>query len=92
MAQEISTRDAYGLKLVELGKNNKNIVVLDADLSKSTMTHFFAKEYPERFFVSVNSTPPMIAKRGDGEIGTQKTTRRVVWGPLGFQFPFRVRQ
>jgi transketolase len=50
LAQEISTRDAYGLKLVELGKNNKNIVVLDADLSKSTMTHFFAKEYPERFF------------------------------------------
>ncbi len=50
MAQEISTRDAYGLKLVELGKTNKKIVVLDADLSKSTMTHFFAKEFPDRFF------------------------------------------
>ncbi len=50
MAQEISTRDAYGLKLVELGKQNPNIVVLDADLSKSTMTHFFAKEFPDRFF------------------------------------------
>ncbi len=50
MAQEISTRDAYGLKLVELGKKNPNIVVLDADLSKSTMTHFFAKEFPNRFF------------------------------------------
>jgi transketolase len=50
VAQEISTRDAYGLKLVELGKKNPDIVVLDADLSKSTMTHFFAKEFPNRFF------------------------------------------
>jgi transketolase len=50
LAQEISTRDAYGLKLVELGKKNQNIVVLDADLSKSTMTHFFARQFPDRFF------------------------------------------
>ena len=50
MAQEISTRDAYGQTLVELGKENPDIVVLDADLSKSTMTHFFAKQFPERFF------------------------------------------
>lgn len=50
MAQEISTRDAYGLKLVELGKKNPDIVVLDADLSRSTMTHYFAREFPQRFF------------------------------------------
>jgi transketolase len=50
MAQEMSTRDAYGLKLVELGKKNPDIVVLDADLSKSTMTHYFAREFPKRFF------------------------------------------
>lgn len=50
MAQEISTRDAYGQTLVELGKGNPDIVVLDADLAKSTMTHFFAKQFPERFF------------------------------------------
>ncbi len=50
MAQEISTRDAYGLKLVELGKTHPDIVVLDADLSKSTMTHYFAKAFPSRFF------------------------------------------
>jgi transketolase len=50
LVQEISTRDAYGLKLVELGKSNPNIVVLDADLKKSTMTHYFAKEFPDRFF------------------------------------------
>lgn len=50
MAEEISTRDAYGKTLVELGKENPNIVVLDADLSKSTMTHFFGEEFPDRFF------------------------------------------
>jgi transketolase len=50
LTQEISTRDAYGLKLVELGKQNPDIVALDADLSKSTMTTYFAKQFPHRFF------------------------------------------
>jgi transketolase len=45
-----STRDAYGKTLVELGKVNKDIVVLDADLSSSTKTSLFAKEFPDRFF------------------------------------------
>lgn len=45
-----SQRAAYGEALVELGKENKNIVVLDADLSCSTQTKCFAKEFPERFF------------------------------------------
>ena len=45
-----SIRSAYGKTLVELGAVNKNIVVLDADLSCSTQTKLFAKEYPERFF------------------------------------------
>lgn len=47
---EISTRETYGKILVELGKENKDIVVLDADLSPSTMTHFFGQEFPDRFF------------------------------------------
>lgn len=47
---EISTRETYGKTLVELGKENKDIVVLDADLSPSTMTHFFGQEFPDRFF------------------------------------------
>jgi transketolase len=50
VAQEISTRDAYGQTLVELGRKNPDIVVLDADLAKATMTHYFAKEFPNRFF------------------------------------------
>jgi|SRR5690554_1272348 len=46
----VAQRDAYGLGLVELGKTNPNIAVLDADVSKSTKTEYFAKNFPERFF------------------------------------------
>jgi transketolase len=46
----IATRDAYGEALAELGAVNENIVVLEADLSKSTKTSDFKKVYPERFF------------------------------------------
>jgi transketolase len=45
----MATREAFGRTLVELGRENPNIWAVDADLSKSTMTHFFAKEFPERF-------------------------------------------
>jgi len=48
--QEVSTREAYGKTLVELGKENPDVVVLDADLSRSTMTQLFAREFPDRFF------------------------------------------
>lgn len=47
---EKSLRDIYGETLVELGRKNPRIVVLDADLSGSTRTFLFAKEFPERFF------------------------------------------
>jgi len=51
MARECqSVRGIYGKTLAELGRINKNIVVLDADLSCSTRTNIFAKEFPERFF------------------------------------------
>ncbi len=50
MSEKIATRDAYGKALVELGRTNDKIVVLDADLSGSTKTAVFAKEFPERFF------------------------------------------
>ena len=46
----IATRDAYGEALKELGGMNKDVVVLDADLSGSTKTAVFQKEYPNRFF------------------------------------------
>ncbi len=50
VGKDIATRDAYGMALVELGKKYPNIVVLDADLSCSTKTALFAKNFPERFF------------------------------------------
>lgn len=46
----IATRDAYGQALAELGAINDKVVVLDADLSKSTKTNDFKKLFPERFF------------------------------------------
>jgi transketolase len=46
----LATRDAYGKALVQLGKTNPRVVVLDADLSKSTKTAAFGKQFPERFF------------------------------------------
>jgi transketolase len=48
--EKVSLRDAYGDTLVELGKEDERIVVLDADLSGSTKTAKFAKVFPERFF------------------------------------------
>ena len=50
MADKISTRQAYGDTLVKLGAENPEIIVMDADLSKSTMTAGFKEAYPERFF------------------------------------------
>ena len=45
-----ATRDAYGKALVELGEENPDIVVLDADLSESTRTNKFGEKFPDRFF------------------------------------------
>ncbi len=50
MTKAVATRDAYGEALLEVGKKYDNVVVLDADLSKSTKTYDFSKTYPERFF------------------------------------------
>ena len=43
---KMATRDAYGKALVKLGQINDNVVVLDADLSKSTKTNDFCKAFP----------------------------------------------
>ena len=45
-----ATRQSYGEALLELGKENENIVVLDSDLASATKTDLFAKEFPNRFF------------------------------------------
>ena len=50
MTDKMATREAYGQVLVELGAENPDLVVMDADLSGSTKTKDFGKAYPERFF------------------------------------------
>lgn len=49
-AEKAATRQAYGNALVAIGRKNPNLIVMDADLSKSTMTAKFAEEFPDRFF------------------------------------------
>lgn len=50
MSEKIATRDAYGRVLAAIGEEYPDVVVLDADLSKSTKTIDFKKRFPERFF------------------------------------------
>ena len=60
-----ATREAYGKALVELGAKNKNVVVLDADLSKSTKTADFQKVYPDRFFnMGISEQDMMVTAAG----------------------------
>ena len=56
-----ATREAFGKALVELGASNPDVVVLDADLSKSTYTHDFGKKYPDRFFECGIAEANMVA-------------------------------
>lgn len=58
--KDMATRDVYGIVLAELGKQNQNIVVLDADLSCSTKTINFARSFPDRFFNMGVSEQDMI--------------------------------
>src|SRR5712692_9171088 len=57
----MATREAFGKALVEVGRANQNVVALDADLSKSTFTSLFAKEFPDRFFECGIAEANMIA-------------------------------
>ena len=50
MSQSNSIRETYGLALVSLGARNENVVVLEADLGKSTRTVLFKEKFPKRFF------------------------------------------
>ena len=56
-----ATREAFGKALAELGKKNPNVVALDADLSKSTYSAGFAKEFPERFIECGIAEANMVA-------------------------------
>ena len=56
-----ATRQSYGEALVTLGKENNNVVVLDADLAGATKTNMFAKEFPDRFFDMGIAEQDMVA-------------------------------
>lgn len=56
-----ATREAFGEAIVELARENQDVVVCDADLSKSTFTHLFAKEFPNRFFECGIAEANMVA-------------------------------
>src|SRR5580704_717399 len=56
-----ATREAFGKALVELGDSNPNVVVLDADLAKSTYTADFGKKFPDRFFECGIAEADMVA-------------------------------
>jgi len=58
--QKIATREGYGKALLELGRINKNVVVVDADLGDSTKAELFGKEFPERFFTMGIAEQDMI--------------------------------
>ena len=60
VGEKKATREAYGAALKEFGKD-ENIIVLDADLSKSTKTDVFKKTYPERFVFSCFVSRDLIA-------------------------------
>ena len=57
----LATREAFGKALAELGRVNPNVVVLDADLSKSTFTAEFGHEFPDRFFECGIAEANMVA-------------------------------
>ena len=57
-----ATREAFGRALVQIGRENPAVVVCDADLSKSTMTAYFAKEFPDRFFSYGIAEANMVAQ------------------------------
>lgn len=59
--KKIATRQSYGEALAELGEKNKNIVVLDADLSEATKTSIFSEKFPERFFEMGISEQDMLS-------------------------------
>ncbi len=80
-----STREAFGEVLVEIGKTNRNLFVMDADLSLSTKTCLFAKEFPERFFDAGVAEQNMIGVAS----GLSKTGKTVVASTLAIFAPGR---
>ncbi|MBA7482963.1 Apulose-4-phosphate transketolase subunit B [subsurface metagenome] len=81
-----STRQAYGEVLLELGKEKNNLFVMDADLSVSTKTCYFANKFPERFYNAGVAEQNMIGIAS----GLSKTGKTVIVSTLAVFAPGRV--
>lgn len=81
-----STRQAYGEVLLELGKEKDNLFVMDADLSVSTKTCYFANKFPERFYNAGVAEQNMIGIAS----GLSKTGKTVIVSTLAVFAPGRV--
>jgi len=70
MLKMVALRDSFGEALVELGRENSEVVVLDADVSSSTKTALFGKAFPDRFFnFGVAEANMMDAAAGFATVG-----------------------
>ena len=88
-----ATRTAYGEALVELGKINENVVVLDADLTKSTKTAMFQKEFPNRHInVGIAEGDLMSTNREHQLLQDGQRILRYVLCPLCQAFEGRIRK
>ncbi|MCL5986021.1 MAG: transketolase family protein [Actinobacteria bacterium] len=79
-SEMISTRLAFGKELAELGSKYPNLIVMDADLSKSTMTDIFASRFPDRFFDAGIAEQNMVGVAA----GLSKTGKIVVAASLAY--------
>ena len=73
-----ATRQSYGEKLAELGEKNKDIVVLDADLSGATKTSIFANKFPKRFFDMGISEQDMMSSHAGVTVGEDGATHQMI--------------
>ena len=76
MAETMATRQAYGKTLIELGEKYPQLVVMDADLSKSTMTAEFGKTYPDRFF-NMGIAESVRRSSGTGAFGQDRVCQHI---------------
>ena len=75
--EQLYQRDVYGKTIVELGKKDKNVIVFDADLSGSTRTALFAKEFPDRFFnFGIAEQNMMATSAGMASCGKRHSSRK----------------
>ena len=87
MVTSIATREVYGKTLLDLGREDPDLVVLGGDLNKSTFTHLFAQEFPERFF-DLGAAEQNIMSIAAGLASCGKTVFASTFAVFGTARPF----